>query len=710
MNDFIDNAADAGAPAEQFDALLGQATAAAQSRDWPTAEQIWRDLLRIRPEAFQPMVGLAEALLQQKRYDEAERLFITAQISAPDSRGVAEALARVAAGREDWEEAERRWSAVLTRSPESAAAWHGVALSRRNRGDVVGAEQCAAAAADKFPTDMAILNLFASLANETKDWSQAAQRWDRVRKLSPLNLNVWLLQANALIALSQKEEAASLLREAARMFPDHAEIAGLRLKLSLIEEDWLEASLISIHMAELAPGNRRLQQSTFELAWRALGSVDQKAAAQIPLQPIYSPQDDSHQILKHFQGFGDDQEFAMVERYFGAEPLTLLRFADIPITKLTAALNSDLAGIGESENTVLGLGGDYIIRDKRYNFSSHTFIREKPSDPEKFFADQCLRWRYLSGEFLDDLTDGEKIFIYKSTSSDPLPEIERLHAAMRKLGKATLLYVRLADEGHQRGTVQQVKPGLLIGYLDSFFDEQNGGQIDVEGWLGLCFDALKLVDGADVTLTAELSLKRLLLRFESMGSSCEFGHVQRRNGAEPLGWLRWTRTSLAALTEVIENGVSGFGDPENTEIFTPDDYRATDPRFDLSMRTFTKGDHAAHDRIFEEHCRRMKLLIGKLRDDLRVGEKIFLNKSAVAGPLDDVLSLHAAMRRHGPSVLFHIRPAEPDHPSGSVRAIAPGLFVGHLEGLTARGGFWNVPYEGWVELCRKCLEMKRTIV
>ena len=43
----------------------------------------------------------------------------------------------------------------------------------------------------------------------------------------------------------------------------------------------------------------------------------------------------------------------------------------------------------------------------------------------------------------------------------------------------------------------------------------------------------------------------MLLRFESIGSDCEFGAVQRRYGAEPLGLLRWNDVDILSLEQAL---------------------------------------------------------------------------------------------------------------------------------------------------------------
>ncbi len=47
------------------------------------------------------------------------------------------------------------------------------------------------------------------------------------------------------------------------------------------------------------------------------------------------------------------------------------------------------------------------------------------------------------------------------------------------------------------------------------------------------------VNLAAVSAVEQITLQDLMLQFESLGQNCEFGLVQRRAGADPLGLLRF---------------------------------------------------------------------------------------------------------------------------------------------------------------------------
>ena len=90
-----------------------------------------------------------------------------------------------------------------------------------------------------------------------------------------------------------------------------------------------------------------------------------------------------------------------------------------------------------------------------------------------------------------------------------------------------------------------------------------------------------------------LPMRELMMQFESLGADpggCEFGLVQRTFGAEPLGLLRWATIGAANLTDALNVGFEGVGDPANTELAvaaqgTREEYTVRDRRFGMLMHT-----------------------------------------------------------------------------------------------------------------------------
>src|SRR5205823_11747678 len=83
---------------------------------------------------------------------------------------------------------------------------------------------------------------------------------------------------------------------------------------------------------------------------------------------------------------------------------------------------------------------------------------------------------------------------------------------------------------------------------------------------------------------APLSSRDLIMRFESLGESCEFGLVQRRCEAEPLGLFRFASAPLPKLLAALGADFVGFGEPDALDVALSAngrEYMIKDKRFGL---------------------------------------------------------------------------------------------------------------------------------
>jgi Flp pilus assembly protein TadD len=92
-----------------------------------------------------------------------------------------------------------------------------------------------------------------------------------------------------------------------------------------------------------------------------------------------------------------------------------------------------------------------------------------------------------------------------------------------------------------------------------------------------------------VPLPAQLPIQELIMRFESLGESCEFVLAQRRCEAEPLGLFRFASAPLPKLLAALTEDFAGFGEPENIEVKSfagSCEYMISDRKFDLLYHTW----------------------------------------------------------------------------------------------------------------------------
>jgi hypothetical protein len=200
------------------------------------------------------------------------------------------------------------------------------------------------------------------------------------------------------------------------------------------------------------------------------------------------------QLMMQFESIGENCEFGLAQRRCGAEPLGLLRFASAPIERLLAALEHRFEGMGEEDQIEVRAAEDrseYLVIDRRFGFLYHPWVLVDEAEPDHVRRREMTRLPFLRRKLLDDLREGEKIFVYHGMR--PLTETEatRLFAALRAYGPGTLLWVELHDADHPAGSVEVVRPGLLKGHIDRFAPGENAHDLSLDCWIEICRNAYR---------------------------------------------------------------------------------------------------------------------------------------------------------------------------------------------------------------------------
>jgi hypothetical protein len=101
----------------------------------------------------------------------------------------------------------------------------------------------------------------------------------------------------------------------------------------------------------------------------------------------------------------------------------------------------------------------------------------------------------LRRKLLEDLRDGNKVFVYRTFDHAVPPE--RLYAiadAIGHYGKARFLYVQLADAAHAPFSIEARRNNLMIGYIDAFAPQPDGLIYNTDGWERLCRKVLARIE------------------------------------------------------------------------------------------------------------------------------------------------------------------------------------------------------------------------
>jgi hypothetical protein len=204
----------------------------------------------------------------------------------------------------------------------------------------------------------------------------------------------------------------------------------------------------------------------------------------------------------------------------------------------------------------------------------------------------------------------------------------------------------------------------------------------------------------------------LMVGFESLGQNCEFGLVQRRCGAEPLGLLRFSSTPLPSLMAALEGNFDGLGRPENLDVqVAPNgrEYMVLDRCYGLLYHPWVLVGEATAEEVHRREVMRLPYLTRKLVEDLTEAQKIFVYHGFSALSADEAAGLAAALRRYGPNTLLWVGLEEPGHPAGTVATVAEGLLKGFIDRFAPGENAHYLSLWAWIETCRNAQEMRRPV-
>ena len=282
----------------------------------------------------------------------------------------------------------------------------------------------------------------------------------------------------------------------------------------------------------------------------------------------------------------------------------------------------------------------------------------------------------------------------------PLPLLRP--GAELRITLATPDAARPADHG--QGDDRRVL-GINLAALQLYPDIHEDAQDDTV----LDRDEPVPVDAAVVMSVEQMKLHELMLKFESLGQNCEFGLVQRKCQAEPLGLLRFSSTPLPPLLEALGARFAGMGAPASTSVnLSPNgrEYMVTDRSFGFTYHAWVNAGEMHPDEIMQREVRRVPFLVRKLIEDLESGDKIFVFKGMGTMAEEEAFPLAMALRRYGPNRLLLVNLADADHRAGTVAARAPGFIVGYVDRFAPGDNAHDLSLGSWVKVCREAYRLR----
>lgn len=175
--------------------------------------------------------------------------------------------------------------------------------------------------------------------------------------------------------------------------------------------------------------------------------------------------------LQEMVSLGFNCELGFVQRYVGAEPMSLFRWSYVPLDKLIEALEKRFAGLNAREalDVQVTPEGEFVVESKVYGFRHHTFVFAfQGGVREQVQRNEYLRVGILCKTLLEELREQKKLFVYHDADASKLADIRRLVRALHIYGNNTLLWIVGAVDTAQIGETRQIEPGLIQGYVSGF--------------------------------------------------------------------------------------------------------------------------------------------------------------------------------------------------------------------------------------------------
>ena len=532
-----------------LDRAINLALAAQESQEWQEAYRCWHEVRLSHPEFAAAWAAEVAMLLILGRLDEAESLAKVGVSILPDSIEVRAQSAGVAIVREDWFGALSRiddiegdapldepvashiatmrrsvlaqicllsttdlrvraahleslgnwrgavciWGILYDRDPRQIRTVIGYGQALREVGDYTGADRVLAVGLETVSDDQELHANYAQVPAARRDWGTAAQRWQRILRLFPDTPGLWSMAATAYREAGLVEPAELLLARAIALEPSRVDLHVQYALLAEGQEKWALAVERWDAAHRLWPDEPNIRNSRGDAIWQeASQRLEQGELTPVTGAPLPEAAGaDMKHVALQFEGLGDNCEFGIVQRHFGADPIGLFRFAAISAETLSDLLHEEFDRLGDPAFTKLSLtaGDEFLVRDTRGLYHLHSFVRKGFVNEEAFLSKQVQRLAYLKRKLLEDLRENRKIFVHKSS----LARIDdhtalRLHEAISAFGHNCLLVIRRTEADHPSGTLSVLRPGLLVGYVSTLYSGE-GSPVDFESWRSLLMSA-----------------------------------------------------------------------------------------------------------------------------------------------------------------------------------------------------------------------------
>ena len=189
-----------------------------------------------------------------------------------------------------------------------------------------------------------------------------------------------------------------------------------------------------------------------------------------------------------------------------------------------------------------------------------------------------------------------------------------------------------------------------------------------------------------------------MLKFESLGQSCDFGLFQRRCGADPLGLLRFAAITTHELVHGFLNRFDQLGRLGTLQASVNpdwhDEYMVFDTVYGLSFHTFLRSHEASPEQVLARENLHLAFLKRVFLEVLDSGAKTFVLRRPEPVHPAEVEAIVEVLRLHSPATLLWAV-QDGDKIPGTVDAHSEYLLRGYLDTCETGGA----SMQAWLSLC-----------
>ena len=344
-----------------------------------------------------------------------------------------------------WRELYDRLDSIRAIQPDGRSGYCNLTTAAYHSGRLREAERILVRALETFePIPHILFEHALCAARSARPIAEQIHRWERFRQAAPEVLDGYYAGAAAQLSAGNDAKAMQLTLEGLKRFPEHQ---GL---LDLANE---------------------IQEST---------AIVQQAGL--------SDSTEARKLLKRFESLGWSCEFGIVQRRFGLEQLGLLRFTNMSEKPLIKAFEDKFKGFADSTQIkiIRNESKEYLLHVLCYEFGMHTYIYDDHVNVSELQARMARQLSFLRTKLLDDLATGEKIFVQVGSPQTSTEDLQRLATEFRKSSASPLLFVRVGTQDSDTGTITEIAPRILLGYISRRGIWPEHQDIAYAEWLSLC--------------------------------------------------------------------------------------------------------------------------------------------------------------------------------------------------------------------------------